>query len=231
MAFSLIASTAAGSVDAGASVTTAAINTTGANLLVAAITRWTGGTATLTDSKGNTWTALTENTYTTVGCRLYYCVNPTVGTGHTFSESGTTTYATLCVAAFASGATSATLDQSATNGDGNTFLDVGPLTPSTSGQLIITALGFDVNEVVAINSGFTITNQVALAAGQHEGGAMAYLIQGAAAAVTPRWSWTSTTGAVARMVSFQAVAADPPPPTPPPGGRGRRRRIFLASAS
>jgi YD repeat-containing protein len=86
----LIASAAA--LGSSNSVTTAAINTTGANFLVIALSYSTGATPTLSDNKGNTWTPLTTSAVTgTVTERLYYASNAVVGSGHTFSNTAQVT--------------------------------------------------------------------------------------------------------------------------------------------
>ncbi len=92
MAFALVANAGSGSG------TTSAVDTTGADLLVAAVAYFDGA-GTVTDSKGNTWTGLTPATPGSGrACRLLYCVPTSVGGGHTFSTpSG---FGGLCVSAW-----------------------------------------------------------------------------------------------------------------------------------
>lgn len=230
MAYALVASTGSGSATGG-TFTTAGINTTGANLIVVGVTRWNGGAATLEDSNTNVWTPLAAVLQTTTEARLYYCVNPVVGAGHTFTlNNSLTTYGTICVAAFSGGPSADSLDQQNSGGATATSVATGSVLPTQNGELLIAILGFDNADTVAINSGFTITNQVPLVAAQHSGGAMAYLIQTTAASVNPLWSWTNSTDGAARIATFKLTAGDPPPPTPPPGGRGRRRRVFIGAS-
>jgi RHS repeat-associated protein len=81
-------------------MTPVAIDTTGATFIIAAVSYNTGLTPTITDSKGNTWTPLTASTVTgTVSERLYYAANPVVGTGYTFSNTATSNFSSICVAA------------------------------------------------------------------------------------------------------------------------------------
>jgi hypothetical protein len=78
MAAALVVSTAKASTDSGFSVTTDPIDTSGANLIYIAISRWTAGTLnSFTDSKGNTW-ILSEGAATLSGAGLigYYCIDP-----------------------------------------------------------------------------------------------------------------------------------------------------------
>ena len=80
-----------------------AIDTTGANLIVVMASYYrTVPASDFTDSKGNTWTALTERILPDIAARIFYCVNPTVGTGHTFSfaDGGTAFYSSFGVRAY-----------------------------------------------------------------------------------------------------------------------------------
>ncbi len=71
----------------GNTITSGAITTTGANLIVVNVGSYSVNPATFGDSKSNIWTALTLQSVTSgVQTRLYYCVNPTVGSGHTFGS-------------------------------------------------------------------------------------------------------------------------------------------------
>ena len=98
MAFSLIAHTATGSAG-----TTSGINTTGANLIVVTVAYDTQSG--VSDSNGNTWTALTAQSGSQDGnARMYYCFNPTVGAGHTFTSAQG--YGAICVSAWSGAATS-----------------------------------------------------------------------------------------------------------------------------
>ncbi len=74
----------------GGDTTGTPIDTTGANLLIFGVSYLDGSAPTISDSKSNTWTALTATLPSTSGdIRIYYAKNPTVGAGHTFSATGT----------------------------------------------------------------------------------------------------------------------------------------------
>jgi hypothetical protein len=69
-------------------VTTPAIDTTGATLIIIAAADDVAPSVP-TDSAGNTWTPLTLwDQGTTMLVRLFYCVNPTTSTSHTFTVAG-----------------------------------------------------------------------------------------------------------------------------------------------
>src|ERR1700690_734511 len=100
MAISLVASVQIpGSTSGG---TSAAINTTGASLLVMSIAQSVGEAQIMpSDSLGNTWTALTKKWSASSGTCIYYVSNPNVGSAHTFTASdGPSTFCITQIAAF-----------------------------------------------------------------------------------------------------------------------------------
>ena len=97
-----VVSAAAGA--AATSVTTGAVDTTGANTLLAIVSSDNSTTSAVTDSYGNTWLPLSgspiANTIQTWG---YYAAGAKTGPGHTFTATitgGTTNHTTLAVSAF-----------------------------------------------------------------------------------------------------------------------------------
>src|ERR1017187_6448956 len=88
MPISVLAHVAAASV-AGGNVTSAAIDTSNAFLLVAYVA-WDQNSvnAQFQDSKGNIWQHVTPQSEFQIGT-LFYCIGPTVGAGHTFTASAT----------------------------------------------------------------------------------------------------------------------------------------------
>jgi len=221
MAYSLVVNTGkSGSVD---STTTDAIDTTGANLIVIGIGWYTGTTANtvLSDSKSNTWTALTAVSATSNSkIRLFYCFNPTVGSGHTFTSAGTATYAAVLVQAF-SGSVASPFDQeNGAAGDGNVTAITGSVTPSENNELLVTAVGcLEDGSSYTANSGFTITDQVPKG-GTTVAGAMAYKIQTTLAAANVTWNWTGTSNSSSAIATFKAATG---------GGGGGTIPVFMNS--
>lgn len=199
------------SASGGATATTAAINTTSATILVACVTNYNFDTATATvaDSKSNTWAHLTDPGYGTINNTntIFYVVNPTVGSGHTFSATGN--YASITVASFSGIATVTPLDQTSTNSGAYnasaTTQQPGSITPSQPNTLIVTCEvnGGSGSLTQSINSSFTITDQQNDASGSRAGTALAYLVQGAAAAVNPIWTHSEASNIQATMTSFK----------------------------
>jgi hypothetical protein len=202
MAIALVANVAS-NAGTNAAVTTAGIDTTGANLIVVAVGYNTVGT--LTDSKSNTWTALTTRG-SAPGSKLYYCVPSSVGAAHTFTW--TASFPSICVAAFSGAhATPFDLENGNNAGVSVTSIQPGSITPSEDNELVIAGFGYNGTQTVSINGGFTISDQKPLNSGVAYGSAMAYLIQTTAAAANPAWSWTGAQNAAASIASFKAGAA------------------------
>lgn len=182
---------------------TAAIDTTGATLLVVATAYSTSfsGITGVSDSKSNTWTALTEyKNGTTSTSRLFYCSNPTVGTGHTFSTvGGFSNTPAIAVQAWKG----TVLSVSADFDTGAAALNPGSGTPSTNNQVIVTTMDTNVSAAYTVGSGFTISDQINFSGGVNPGFAMAYLIQSAAAAVNPTWTGGASPTPTTAMTSFK----------------------------
>lgn len=213
MAYALVTSGSGGSSD-GNGFTTGAINTTGANLIVVFLGTGITNTGTVSDSKSNTWTALTKvgtSVYDDRWGQLFYCENPTVGTGHTFSVSGTGNNPCLAILAF-SGGTTSSFDQE--NGNGGAFppgtsVSTGSITPGFDNEVLVAALLFDDNNTPTVDSGFTIAQTVPSVVFGRHGVQLAYLIETTATAKNPTFSWPVSQRAVAVIASFKASGAAP----------------------
>lgn len=201
----------------GNGFTTGSCDTTGATLAILGVAYYNLiGAITLSDSKSNTYTPRTEYSNTGYTARIYYCASPTVGSGHTFTLSGNSTYACLFAAAF-SGAHATPYDQENgnTSGSGAT-LQPGSITPTEDNELIITVAAGNVTpaDPTSINGGYTITGHFANSVNNVAGG-MAYVIQTTAAATNPTWTYTGDAPNVsaAAIASFKAAAAATGQPT------------------
>lgn len=199
---------------ANAGGTSPAITTTGANLLCVTVGYYFPNAAALvlSDSKGNIYTtAITKFDGNSSQVTLFYKLNPTVGTGHTFTLAGTATYCTLCAAAFSGVNTVFGIDQVSAGGanSGSPVLP-GSITPGATGSLVwagSSVLGTATpSQTFAIGSGMNALDQVPYLSGQYFGSLGAYLIQTPAAAINPSISYTGTPGAMAAAsMSFRAA--------------------------
>jgi hypothetical protein len=183
--------------------TTAAINTTGAKLIVLATNQEFVGFSAPTDSAGNTWTLIARQD----NLAWYYCLNPAISTNHTFSVANT--YAgiyrtTVAVQAFNGSFTG--LDTQA-----NSYVSgsnqAGAITPSHSGELLVSLAECYVESpgTVGVDSGFTLTDYTAINSSPYafSFSGIAYYVQPTAAAINPTWSGLNSIG----YRQFVAVAA------------------------
>lgn len=213
MAFVLIANTGAESSDHD-SVTTPALDTTGADLIVLSVAYYQteAGNLVVSDSKGNTWTPCTAyNSSTFAAQQFYYCRNPIVGSGHTFTQSRTASYPSLVVQAW-SGVGVTPFDQqngAASSDAALSGIASGSITPSDDNELLISGISY--GEVTAslptIDSGFTISYGNS-GTGFGFGTSMAYLVETTATAKNTTWTFSpiAANSAGVSIISFKAAA-------------------------
>lgn len=198
----LISSTA-GNTGGPNTVTTTGIDTTGANLLVVGLALDDAASATVSDSKGNTWTQLISYTQGNVRVRLYYSIPASVGTAHAFTVTGSSIFASIYVQAFSGVSAVGAVDKQSGSNGFVAALQPGSITPGQNNELIVTLLGINAaGAPMSIDSGFTETNELDFVGSASYGGAMAYLVQTTAAAVNPTWTRTNTNGTAATQASF-----------------------------
>lgn len=192
--------------------TSDAIDTTGSDFLAVVVSEFGNGThGTLSDSKGNTWTELTSfGDGTAAQVTIYYVQNPTVGSGHTFSYSGTNVFATLATAGFSGSAASPFDQENGATGSATNSIATGSVTPGQDNELVIAAVSIDGTQGsdLAINGGFTLAEFLNYnGASGFAGCGLAYLIQTTATAANPTWSWTNNVTAAASIATFKSAAA------------------------
>ena len=212
MAWAFVSKAVAQSPDAN-NATTSGIDTTGADTLFI-VACWYASIiedVTVSDSKSNTWTALTKQSDgSNSRLRIWYAKNATVGTGHTFTVNSSTQYGSISASAFSGGHLTTPFDtgiESGASTAGATSLAPGSVTPSENNCLLLTALGNqDSNGSTATTpSGYTGLNTVdRIAFGL--GISTAYLIQTTAGASNPSWSWTTSQRDSAVIASFKSAA-------------------------
>ena len=193
---------------------TSSIDTTDASLIVVGLAWYNSAPpANLTDSKGNTWTALTSQSANGGFTRLqfFYCSPCVVGSSHTFSSSNG--FVSIGVMAFSGTAVLSPLDQQ--NGSvtsSTTTIQPGSVTPSQNNELVITAFGTGnfTSQSVSIDSGFStpITNSETTSAMILS---MSYLIQTTATAKNPTWTVSSSLNNASTIATFKAASVATPP--------------------
>lgn len=213
MAITHLISVIAGA-DAGLSnATTGQRDTTSASLIMLVVTGYNMSGVTPTDSASNTWTGLTYYANAGLrGCKIWYCVNPTTSANHTFTAYQAYGGPAIAAMAFSGTATSSPFDTE--NGSTHDGADIssfqpGSVTPSEDGSLFV--CGIAINAAVpvpSIDQGFTISGMSSGHPDYFHGTIGAgYLIQGAAAARNPTFSWSGVGEPTASIAVFKPAGA------------------------
>lgn len=202
MAFALIDHTIASST-AGFSVTSSGINTTGADLITIMVSDSSAFFATivLSDNKTNTWTARTfyDDGGNPAG-KLFYCVSPSVGSGHTFSIA-TGRFPTIAIAAW-SGSHATPVDQETGTVTTATTISTGSITPSVDNCLVIAACAVQ-SQIPVVSAGTPVMLDSVAESGNAWGAGLAYEIQTTATAGGVTFSHASSTHWAATIISFK----------------------------
>lgn len=210
MSYALVASvSAAPGINGG---TTGSIDTTGADLLIVVIAEFDGGTHTApSDSKGNTWLELTTQADRGAQSTVFYAVNPTVGSGHTFTYAEASTYPAISAMAFSGANTSSPFDvENGATAASGTSIQPGSVTPNEDDELLVSGVCADSgNDTgMGIDSSFLLELSDPYGGGNNMGGYAAYKIQTTAGAENPTWSWTGgNLESTAVIATFKAAAA------------------------
>jgi hypothetical protein len=181
---------------------TAAMDTTGDDLIVVAVSRFAAGT--LSDSQSNTWTQVGSAVDAgNPAIELYYCDNPTVNTAHTFTYSGSNTYPSVQAVSYTG--TNPIVPSQGLVASGTataTSITLSSNTPDNANSLVFSAQGTDIGETASVNSSMTIRQNNAWVSGQQMGCAVADIIQTTATAIGPQWSSASSGQRAAGMIFF-----------------------------
>lgn len=203
--YAVVSSVSVGWLSGLHTCTTAAIDTTGADLIVIELADYDGGAPALsviTDSKGNTWLPLT--TYKAGGAArstLFYCRPTSVGSGHTFTATGTNTYPAISVGAF-SGSIATPFDlQNGANASLSTTISPGSITPSQADELVVVGSAADSGAHNTIGGGFTILTQAVTTPSERV--SLSYLIQTTAAAANPLITGAAASHRAASIACFK----------------------------
>lgn len=219
MTVTVVAHAAAGTAGAAGS-TTAAIDTTGATLIVIGTVYDSAKNPTISDSKGNTWTALTS---TDIGSgngrtQLYYCLNPVVGLLHTFSSLQAASAASIAVIALSGTAGASAFDQqNAAVQNGAVSTKAVTWNTTAADEAIIAILNILVTDTPTLTAGWTREDTVAIVGGQHFGITLGFINQATATSGTLTWNWTTGSAVGTSIASFavKAPAAAVLRPNPP----------------
>lgn len=201
------ASVSSSSGGGGETITTGAIDTSGAKLLVCIAAYYNaGGDGSTNDSKSNTWVARTNyGTGGAVHAQIFYVVNPaSVGSGHTFSfnRPAGSLYPSFGCAAFSAGGTVAYDTENGTASASATSLATGSVTPATTNEVLISAVGIGGGLTFSsVDSGFSTLDSIANLSSNHYGFVNAYIIETSVAAKNPTWSTSGSASDLAVTIA------------------------------
>ena len=192
--------------------TSTSIDTTGANLIILAVASYfAAGSTTISDNKSNSYSLiLTKSSFdSAVKLTTWYCLNPTVGTGHNFTFSVGGSYPTLMASAWSGAASSSALDQydGKVNTSASTSINPAYISPSEDNQLIYTALGGGANSTESISDSFTKVYNSDYSDPSYMLGAWGYKNQTTATDLDLTWSGSSMDRA-SIVLSFKAEPVD-----------------------
>ncbi len=183
-------------------VTSPAIDSSGADLLLVPLYLCAAAFTTQPDSKGNNYTDLTRRDAGS-GYSAYqtYSVGGLVlGSGHTASNSvGYSRVGLIAVA----GAHATPLDGESGNrtlAAPTTSIQPGSLTPSEDGCLIVTTITCVGGGTITPPAGFTVI------VNESDTCALAYMIQGTAAPINPTWAWPTSVDCACTMTVWKPAA-------------------------
>jgi hypothetical protein len=186
MAFSVLGNVAAQSTN-GTSVTTAGLNTNGADLLIVVLSCELLGTgSTITDSQSNVWTPLAKYNNGARAVRAFICLGPTTNASHTFSftVSGSETTPSLGVLAVSGAQQTSQPDKSATSSNNQ----LPSTTPSANNELVISYIStINTPPLTPAPTGYT-TPILLNSTSNANGIGLGYLIQTTATATAPLWN-------------------------------------------
>ncbi len=199
--------------DAG--LTTGTLTTTSGNLLVVGVMWYTAGacgTPSVSDSKSNSWNAVSASFDNGTFCfQGWYAYNITGGSGHTITGNPTADEEVYIITHEVSGiqTTSDPLDKQASDvNDAGTAVDIGPVTTVTDGQYIAGFL-FCHGDPCAISPSGSFNER------EDTGGSYPHqsqdMVQTSAGSITATWTLSNTSAASGLMATFKAAPAASPP--------------------
>lgn len=203
----------------GPATTSAAVDTTGATLLVVCVSKSgaTAAGAAISDSNGNTWHALANVANGAVNTCIFYAYDKSGGplvtsAATTFTIGSPSTSGAICSAYSGTQTGSDPFDQQNSNTAAtSTTCPTGSITPTTDGQVVITSMATQVTATApfTLNNSYVVNGFMMGAAGAVQAVGGGYIVQGSAAATNPTWTVGAAANIAACIASFKAAGAAP----------------------
>jgi len=186
------------------------IDSSGADLLICVIcTDQSSGANIQSDSKGNTWILLRDQTCWWTGLiRLYYCIPTSVGSGH-FLEIEGSRVGSVFFSGFSGALQSTPADQQNGNGTVNpntaVTLATGSIAPAYPNELVVTACISPDGDSTGLNSGVLLDHLDNASAAS--GGGFGYLIQTTSTPVNLTWTQSVNSQMATAIASFKSTSS------------------------
>jgi hypothetical protein len=185
--------------------TTAAVDTTGAKTIAIVLAQNVGVTPSVADSKSNgNATGLTYygDPSAQQGVQIFYYLNPTVGTGHTFTVTNASASA-ICILPISGGLSAYDAATDKGSGVNTTTCQAGSITPPTGQHIVVAAVALTNGSVSSVDSSYTLDGSMAFSGGLAYGVGAAHLTQTPnGSATNPTWTLSGSTGSSCAIASF-----------------------------
>lgn len=190
-----------------ASATSSAIDTTGANLLIAVVSGYNAeiDESVFSDNKSNTFFVISHTIGLSSG-KVFGCFNPTVGTGHTVSYSKSASYPQVGLYSF-SGVDAPNFVFSRNDSATRSSVTVGSVEATKNNSLFfLSVISGNPYTLSSVTGGFTTLTNVGGIAASYMGLHTAYKIQSAAGAENPTATMSGSMHLAATMSTFLEAA-------------------------
>jgi len=141
------------------SITSTGVDTTGSTIILVSVCSFGGTTTTISDSQGNTWTALpTQTGGSSTQLQMWYCISPTTNASHTFTYAGNSgCFPAMEVVGWSGVDTLFPFDFFKTDAgtSSSTTHTAGALAPGIDNSLLISVMAFNNANFTSIDSSFS----------------------------------------------------------------------------
>ena len=185
-----------------ASATSSAIDTTGANLLIAVVSGFNAeiDESVFSDNKSNTFFVISDTTGN-ASSKVFGCFNPTVGIGHTVSYSKSSSYPQVGLYSF-SGVDAPNFVFSQNDSASRSSVTVGSVEATKNNSLFFLSVTSGPYTLSSVTGGFTTLTNVGGVGAAYMGLHTAYKIQSAAGAENPTVTMSGSGDLSATMSTF-----------------------------
>ncbi len=182
------------------------ISTVGATFIAVCVSQNTGLVAVMSDSQGNSYTALTAHVENG-SVQMFYKFSPSTSATHTWTLTGASIFAAVTAVAV-SGVGAFESETGASNGGSTNNVSYGSLTPAATNGLMLACVHYEQpTGSTTINAPLTLLQDSAYNGGVSYGGAMAYYFPTSTSAITGQWSSTGGTGQMANSSALFTAGA------------------------